>query len=106
MPRHDEVALFTHANTIHESIAVEVTLLDTILMPLIKSDKPRGIYLKLDTQGFDLEVLKGAEASLDFILALQTEASVRPIYDGAPSFQETIDFATARGFIVSGFFRK
>ncbi len=37
-------------------------------------------YLKLDTQGFDLEVMRGAPGYLRKVRALQTEASVRAIY--------------------------
>lgn len=34
--------------------------------------------------------------------ALQTEASVRPIYDGAPGYQETLRFLDGHGFVMSG----
>lgn len=58
-------------------------------------------YLKLDTQGFDLEVLMGATNFLPKIRALQTEASVRAIYDGMPDYQETLDYLSKSGFALS-----
>ena len=45
-------------------------------------------YLKLDTQGFDLNVLQGATGIIDRIPALQTELSFVPIYDSMPDFRE------------------
>lgn len=61
-------------------------------------------YLKLDTQGFDLEVLRGASAFLREVRALQTEASVRAIYEGMPDYQETVDFLSECGFHLSNTF--
>jgi hypothetical protein len=57
--------------------------------------------LKIDTQGYDLEVLKGAENTLQSIRALQLEASVRPIYEGMPGFREVLDYLMSRGFALS-----
>lgn len=58
-------------------------------------------YLKLDTQGFDLEVLGGAEVFLQKVCALQTEVSVRPIYEGMPGYREVFEFLSATGFDLS-----
>jgi FkbM family methyltransferase len=105
IPRHDDVSLFTGANKVTERILVEVSTLDAILPPLLERHSPRGIFLKLDTQGYDLEVLKGGTTfSLPQIVALQTEASVRPIYDRAPGYQETLSFLDDHGFVMSGIF--
>jgi hypothetical protein len=60
--------------------------------------------LKLDTQGFDLEVLKGARKVLPQFKALQTEASVIPIYQGMPSHLDTMSALTALGLHLSGMF--
>jgi hypothetical protein len=61
-------------------------------------------YLKLDTQGFDLEVLRGGDASLSGMLALQTEASVIGVYKGSPSYTETIHYLDQRGFDLTGLY--
>lgn len=61
-------------------------------------------YLKLDTQGFDLEVLMGSSRFLRNVRALQTEASVRAIYDGMPDYLETLDFLSKSGFSLSNTF--
>lgn len=101
-PRHDDVALFTALNRVAETVAVEVSTLDLVLPPLLQQHAPRGVFLKLDTQGYDLEVLRGATSVLSRVAALQTEAAVRRIYDAAPGYQETLRFLEDRGFVLSG----
>jgi hypothetical protein len=58
----------------------------------------------MDTQGWDLEVLAGAERTLDRVVALQSEVSVRPIYDGMPGLTESLQTFEERGFLLSGLF--
>jgi hypothetical protein len=60
------------------------------------------VYLKLDTQGYDLKVLEGSTECLDHIFALQAELSVKPIYDGMPSYLEALSTLTQLGFEMSG----
>ena len=62
------------------------------------------IMLKIDTQGFELEVLKGADECLGQICALQLELSLSPLYAGAPLFEEVIAFARSQGFAPYWFF--
>jgi FkbM family methyltransferase len=61
-------------------------------------------YLKLDTQGFDLEVVRGASSTLPTVRALQTDLSVRPFYENAPSYREMPDALTERGFEMTALF--
>lgn len=58
-------------------------------------------FLKLDTQGFDLEAAKGAGARLAEFLGVQTEVAFQNIYENAPSFQESLAFFQTRGFVLS-----
>lgn len=65
----------------------------------------RRTYLKMDTQGWDLEVLAGARAELRrTIVALQSEVSIQAIYDDMPPWQKSIDTITGYGFALSGLF--
>lgn len=102
-PRHSQGNTFQQ-NRVTDSVEVEVRTLDDLLPGIEAEFSPRGIYLKLDTQGFDLEVLGGATRSLDRISGLQTEASVTPLYDGMPDFMETISAIRSMGFAISGMF--
>jgi len=54
--------------------------------------------LKLDVQGYELEVLKGAEVWLPRTEMVLMEASLIPINEGCPLIGEVITFMTARGF--------
>jgi FkbM family methyltransferase len=79
---------------------VAVSRLDSI-WPELVGDQDR-VYLKLDVQGFELEVLKGAEVSLSYVDCLQAELSFVPLYEGAPTFLEMIEELRSRGFRLAG----
>jgi FkbM family methyltransferase len=61
-------------------------------------------HLKMDTQGFDLEVLAGASGCLDRIASIQSEVSVHPIYEGMPALSESLARFEELGFGISGLF--
>ncbi|MEQ1564815.1 MAG: FkbM family methyltransferase [Myxococcota bacterium] len=63
-----------------------------------------AVLLKLDTQGWDLEVLAGAEGRLDRVTAIQSEVAIRPLYEGAPDYLESLTWLGARGFVPAGLF--
>ena len=65
--------------------------------------EPRA-YLKMDTQGWDLEVLEGASGCLGRVVAFQSEVSVRPNYRGMPSMTESLERFERLGFGISGLF--
>lgn len=55
-------------------------------------------FLKLDTQGHDLAVIKGAGTDIQKFVAIQTELNITPIYEGACHYIETIGQIEALGF--------
>jgi len=77
---------------------VDVKRLDALLPALVKGiDAPR-IFLKMDTQGFDLEVFKGASGCVADILGIQSELSVQPLYVGMPHYLEALAAYEQAGF--------
>jgi len=70
--------------------------LDTILESCC--DINSNIYLKIDVQGFERRVIKGAEASLPRIKAIQLEMSLTPLYEGESPFGEMHELLQSRGF--------
>jgi FkbM family methyltransferase len=54
--------------------------------------------LKLDVQGYELEVLRGAEKTLAAAVYVIAEVSFREFYRGQPLFAEVVAFLAARGF--------
>lgn len=96
LPRPDATVIGTERITIRR--------LDDVLSKTDDGIGKSRTFLKLDTQGYDLEVLKGATLSLRAIAALQTELSVLPIYQGMPDYRTVLDFVVAQGFDISGIF--
>ena len=64
----------------------------------------QNLYLKLDTQGYDLEVIKGAENTLGEVRALQSEISILGIYSGMPDYLSSIKVFGEKGFDITGMF--
>jgi FkbM family methyltransferase len=62
------------------------------------------VHVKLDTQGYDEQVLQGAQPALDRVASLQTEVAVKTIYDGAPRYPEALPRLEAMGFELTGLF--
>ena len=83
---------------------VAVRRLDGVLDELLPDWRARCMYLKMDTQGWDLEVLAGATDVLPSTVAFQSEVSVQAIGNGMPSFEESIRDFEKRGFSLSGLF--
>ena len=65
---------------------IQIKTLDSIYSTL--SSQTGSIYLKLDTQGFEEKVLKGAENSLHNIDTIQLEMSLTPLYKDELLFNE------------------
>ena len=83
---------------------VEVKRLDSIFDDLVSSvQKPRTL-LKIDTQGYDLEVLEGAAGCIEEILILQSEISVKPIYYNMPHYTKALEVYESLGFQLMDLF--
>jgi len=85
-----------------ESVPIE--RLDDVIGPYLTDIHQPHIYLKLDTQGFDLNVLRGAEKTLELVVGMQTEVAVRPLYDGVPLFPECLRPFMDLGYELTGVF--
>lgn len=72
---------------------------------LMHEETYRRVFLKTDTQGYDLKVLAGARRTLDRTIGIQIELSVVAIYEGMPSYVEAITLLRDLGFVLTGMFR-
>ena len=72
--------------------------------------KEKGIsrinLLKCDTQGFELEILKGARESLKNIQYVFLEINFSEIYKGLPSFFDIYGFLSSYNFRLVKFYRQ
>lgn len=74
-------------------INVEMRTLDSFL-PLI--DQPA--FLKIDVQGYELHVIRGARQSLSKIAAIQAEVLFEPLYEGQADFRSVLNALGDAGF--------
>jgi FkbM family methyltransferase len=82
------------------SLRVPIKRLDASLTTPLR----RPALLKIDVQGFELEVLKGATDLLPQVDAVYVEASYVELYEGQALNEEIERFLTAAGFILDGRF--
>lgn len=93
LPRHEKSApssKYTKKENIH------VRQLDSIINSLVKDNQ--NIFIKIDVQGYENVVLKGAEKTMDRIKGIQIEMSLEPLYQGSMLYKEMIDFLESKGF--------
>ena len=57
-----------------------------------------ALYLKLDVQGFELEVLHGAEEVLPQVLVVESELSLAHLYENGATLVDVVGHLDARGF--------
>lgn len=76
---------------------VDVTTLDSWC-------KAEGVdrvdVIKIDTQGSELSILKGAEKTLENVQAIEVEVEFNPLYEDVPLFGEIDRFLRDRGFVL------
>jgi FkbM family methyltransferase len=81
---------------IDRSLTVQTTTLDTFFQQ--HPGLPRADFIKVDTQGTELGVLRGAEACLRAASLVEVEVEFQPHYEGQPLFGDVSAFMRERGF--------
>jgi FkbM family methyltransferase len=102
-PSQEEVDLFQHTNRVAETITVETATVKHMVDKYKKLLDFKHPFLKLDTQGHDLEVAQGAADVLRSFVGLQSELSIKKIYNGTPDYKTVIDYYVSEGFELSAF---
>jgi FkbM family methyltransferase len=87
-----------------EAEEVQVRRLDNILDEVLADVPAPRPYLKLDTQGFDLEAFAGLGDRVSEIVAMQSEVSVLEIYAGMPPMMQAVAAYEAAGFEITALF--
>jgi FkbM family methyltransferase len=117
-----EVSINVSANSVSSSIAgmldahleaapesfyvgsekVPIARLDTLAGKYVPSTS--RAFLKIDTQGYELQVLAGAKQLVPSLKGLQVELSLMPLYEGGGMFCETVRMINDFGFELYGLF--
>jgi len=72
--------------------------LDNFKDQIISMEK--NILLKIDTQGYELEILKGAKKIFEFVNLLLVEVSLVELYKSQPLFDEILSCVKELGFSI------
>ncbi|MFH8798570.1 FkbM family methyltransferase [Streptomyces sp. NPDC017936] len=87
-----------------DTARIPVRRLDEIMDEALEGLTAPCPYLKMDTQGYDLEVFAGAgERTAEFV-GLQSEVAVLRLYEGSPPMSEAIAAYEADGFGITGMY--
>lgn len=83
-------------------LTVQVRRLEPLLPDILEGIEDPRVYLKLDTQGYDLEAFAGVGTGLDLVVAMQSEVSSLAIYEGMPDLSVALDTYRRHGFDLAG----
>jgi len=100
-PDHSATAAFADKNRVEQTIPVETQTIAN-LYPLLQAEygfaRP---FLKLDTQGHDVDVVQGADRYIADFVGLQSELGLTTLYKGSKNFHEALVYYQTLGFKLS-----
>lgn len=79
---------------------VEIRTLTTLDQLTINTPFAQPDFIKIDTQGYELEILKGAEKTMQYAEFVLLEVSLIDIYKGCPLVAEVMAFMQAKSFVL------
>ena len=92
------IADFSYKSAVVRVETVQVITLDQF----VKTDA-KAIFLKIDTQGYEREVLMGARDLVSRCVGLQLELPVEHLYNNVWSFNDALAFVSDLGFVPAQF---
>lgn len=102
-PSHAEVDIFKDKNDVREELKVRTVTLPEMYAKYAAQLGFKRPFLKMDTQGHDLEIARGAGDTLQKFVGLQSELSIKAIYEDTPDYTQVIDYYRSQGFELSAF---
>jgi FkbM family methyltransferase len=95
-----------HLRAVPDSRTVEIESVSMVRLDEIWAGvarEARRPYLKIDVQGYELEVLRGATEALGAFSLVEVKLSMAPVYVGGPLFVDVFGFLRAQGFAPIAF---
>lgn len=87
-----------------QRVDVDVHAMDDLFAENKIPAAARPDMLSLDTQGYELEIMKGAEEIIQKdVLAIATEIEILSMYEGQPLFQDILSHLKDKGFVFAGY---
>ncbi len=90
--------LLEHHNQNHRMAMYDMKTVDHAMFDEFDGKSPD--LLKVDVQGYELEVLKGAEKALKQVQAVLAEVNLLDIHKDVPLFAEMVDWLKRKGFVA------
>jgi FkbM family methyltransferase len=102
-PSVEEFREFEDMNRVVKTIRLRTKTVAEVFDDYRKRLEFKRPFLKIDTQGNDLNVARGAGDTLTSFVGLQSELAIVRLYSDVPNYIESIAFYEANGFTLSAF---
>jgi FkbM family methyltransferase len=102
--RSDAERAYALDPSLRSQTPIQLSRLDAVLPQLLDGIRSPRVFMKMDTQGHDVSVVRGASGVLDRIMGLQSELPAVQIYDGMPSMSTALEYYSSCGFVPIGFY--
>lgn len=99
-PRHVDTDLFVKQNAVRETIKVETERLESALTRLRQKLQFERPFLKMDTQGFDVSIVRNSRAVMHQFVGIQSELAIARLYESAVDFREALAEYEQCGFVL------
>ncbi len=86
-----------------KSVVVSTEVVDVVTLAHFADDPANAIFLKIDTQGFEREVLEGVGGMMQKCVGVQLELPAAHLYKDVWSFAEAVQYMDRIGFIPAQF---
>jgi FkbM family methyltransferase len=104
-PLVHEDSRIAEMNKVVAKVEVKTVRLDDIYEILKQRFNFQRPFLKMDTQGHDLQVIRGASQSLKDMIGIQSEMSFKSLYKDVPDYQTVIGQLEEKGFGLNALFK-
>jgi len=78
-----------------------VVRLDAMISEITQGIEDPRIYLKMDSQGYDLQVFAGASGCLPLVLGMQSEIALQQLYEGMPDYLTSLATYNSAGYSIT-----